>query len=107
MIIMEYANNGGIDYHDLYKKDYFTDYDVRLYFYKLLEALDYANSKGIMHRDIKPNNFVINQKEKSLKLFDFGLGDYYFPGTDYSLHIASRHYKSPELYLGIHTYHYS
>lgn len=37
-----------------------SDIEVRTYMYKLLEALDYSHSHGIMHRDVKPLNIVIN-----------------------------------------------
>jgi casein kinase II subunit alpha len=36
------------------------DFDIRLYLFKLLKALDYSHSHGIMHRDVKPLNIVIN-----------------------------------------------
>lgn len=38
------------------------------------------HSKGIMHRDIKPFNILINPSTKSLKIIDFGLCEYYIPG---------------------------
>ena len=41
-----------------------TDEDIRLYLYKVLEALDYAHSHGIMHTDVKPLNIVINPESK-------------------------------------------
>ena len=42
----------------------FDDFDIRLYIYKLLKALDYSHSHGIMHRDVKPLNIVINHQNK-------------------------------------------
>ena len=39
-----------------------TDMEIRIYMYKLLEALDYSHSHGIMHRDVKPLNIVINHE---------------------------------------------
>lgn len=57
-----------------------TDYEVRLYLYKLLQALDFAHSRGLMHRDVKPRNIVINRRTRSLRLIDWGLGDFYIPG---------------------------
>ena len=38
----------------------FADEEVRIYIYKILEALDFSHSHGIMHRDVKPLNIVIN-----------------------------------------------
>jgi casein kinase II subunit alpha len=55
----------------------FNDMDIRLYTYKILEALDFAHSHGIMHRDVKPLNVVINHETRDLRLIDWGLADYY------------------------------
>lgn len=57
-----------------------TDYEVRLYLYKLLQALDFAHSRGLMHRDVKPRNIAINRRTRTLRLIDWGLGDFYIPG---------------------------
>ena len=43
------------------------------YIYEVLEALDYANSQGIIHRDNKPSNIMIIEDGKHVKLTDFGL----------------------------------
>ena len=56
-----------------------SDMDIRLYLYKILQALDYSHSHGIMHRDVKPLNIVINNESKRLRLIDWGLADYYKP----------------------------
>lgn len=53
--------------------------DIRHYTYKILEALDFAHSHGIMHRDVKPLNVVINHETRDLRLIDWGLADYYLP----------------------------
>lgn len=51
--------------------------DIRLYTYKILEALEFAHSHGIMHRDVKPLNIVIDHARRDLRLIDWGLADYY------------------------------
>jgi casein kinase II subunit alpha len=48
---------------------------------QLLVALNYTHSKGIMHRDIKPANVLIDHNKRQLKLIDWGLADFYFPGA--------------------------
>ena len=40
---------------------------------KLLESCIHIHKKGIIHRDIKPDNILINQTTGELKLIDFGL----------------------------------
>nr|XP_046264323.1 cell division cycle 7-related protein kinase isoform X4 [Scatophagus argus] len=47
--------------------------EVRLYIYHLLKALRHIHQFGIIHRDIKPNNFLYNRHNKMYALVDFGL----------------------------------
>jgi casein kinase II subunit alpha len=37
-----------------------SDFEIRIYTYKILQALEFSHSHGIMHRDIKPLNLVVN-----------------------------------------------
>ncbi|XP_024908402.1 cell division cycle 7-related protein kinase isoform X1 [Cynoglossus semilaevis] len=47
--------------------------EVRLYIYHLLKALKHIHQFGIIHRDIKPNNFLYSRKNQTYALVDFGL----------------------------------
>lgn len=47
--------------------------DVRLYISQLLIGLECVHKKGIIHRDVKPGNFLYNNKTKLGYLADFGL----------------------------------
>ena len=58
----------------------FNDQEIRLYLFKLLQALEFSHSKGIMHRDVKPLNIIVNPREKQLRLIDWGLADFYHEG---------------------------
>jgi casein kinase II subunit alpha len=71
------------------------DIDIRFYMYELMKALDYSHSKGIMHRDVKPQNIIIDPKKKVLKLIDWGLAEYYHLGNNYNVRVASRFFKGP------------
>ena len=75
------------------------DMDIRLYMYKLLQAVEHTHSHGIMHRDIKPLNIVINHEKRDLRLIDYGLAEYYHPDRTYSSSVATRYYKAPELLI--------
>jgi len=85
----------------------FDAMDVRLYTFKILQALEYAHSHGIMHRDVKPLNIVIDHEQRDLRLIDWGLADYYKPEQEYNVRVASRYYKGPELLVEDKLYHYS
>ncbi|KAN0006378.1 hypothetical protein ACTFIU_003086 [Dictyostelium citrinum] len=83
------------------------DYDIRYYIFELLKAIDYTHSKGIIHRDIKPLNIAIDHSQRKLSLIDWGLAEYYHPGKNYNVRVASRHYKPPELLVNMYDYDYS
>lgn len=61
-LIFEYVNN--TDFRSLYPK--FNDIDVRYYILELLKALDFCHSKGIMHRDVKPHNVMIDHENRKV-----------------------------------------
>ena len=46
--------------------------DIKIYSYQLSNALAYLEGMGICHRDIKPQNVLIDPKTKELKICDFG-----------------------------------
>ncbi|KAF2754314.1 putative casein kinase [Pseudovirgaria hyperparasitica] len=102
-LIFEYVNN--TDFRALYPK--FVDYDVRYYIFELLKALDYCHSKGIMHRDVKPHNVMIDHEKRKLRLIDWGLAEFYHAGTEYNVRVASRYFKGPELLVDFQEYDYS
>lgn len=102
-IVFEYIEN--LDFRLLFPT--LNDHDIRYYMYQLLQALDYSHSNGIMHRDVKPHNVVIDHEEKRLRLIDWGLAEYYHPGTEYNVRVASRYFKGPELLVDYRLYDYS
>jgi casein kinase II subunit alpha len=84
-----------------------ADIDLRLYLYQILQALDYTHSMGIMHRDVKPGNIRIDHGNRTLKVVDWGLADFYVPKRENNVRVASRYYKAPELLLECGCYHYT
>ncbi|CAI8015538.1 Casein kinase II subunit alpha [Geodia barretti] len=102
-LIFEYVDN--TDFKTLYQK--LTDYDIRYYLYELLRALDYSHSMGIMHRDVKPHNVMIDHSHRKLRLIDWGLAEFYHPGQGYNVRVSSRYFKGPELLADYQEYDYS
>ena len=60
-----------------------------------------------MHRDVKPQNIVVDPHKKILRLIDWGLAEFYHPGQDYNVRVASRYFKGPELLTDYLYYDYS
>ncbi|KAG2221162.1 hypothetical protein INT45_007739 [Circinella minor] len=102
-LIFECVNN--TEFKILYPR--FSDYDVRYYMHELLKAIEYSHSRGIMHRDVKPHNVMIDHEKRQLRLIDWGLADFYHPGTEYNVRVASRCFKGPELLVDFQLYDYS
>jgi len=50
-----------------------------------------------MHRDVKPHNVMIDHEHRKLRLIDWGLAEFYHPGQEYNVRVASRYFKGPEL----------
>ncbi|KZV95191.1 Pkinase-domain-containing protein [Exidia glandulosa HHB12029] len=102
-LVTEFVEN--TDFRVLYAT--FRDADVRFYMFRLLEALDFVHSKGIMHRDVKPHNVMIDHSKRQLRLIDWGLAEFYHPNQTYNVRVASRCFKGPELLVGYEYYDYS
>jgi casein kinase II subunit alpha len=104
-LIMEFVDTGDQDFRTLYKT--FTDFDIRYYMFEVLKALDFSHSKGIMHRDVKPHNIMIDHANRKLRLIDWGLAEYFHLGQEYNVRVASRYFKGPELLVDMQVYDYS
>jgi len=102
-LIFEYVNN--TDFKSLYPT--LTDYDIRYYIFELLKALEYCHSNGIMHRDVKPHNVMIDHEKRQLRLIDWGLAEFYHLEREYNVRVASRYFKGPELLVDLQDYDYS
>jgi len=77
---------------------------VRLYMYQLLRALAHIHASSICHRDIKPQNLLVNPQTAVLKLCDFGSAKQLVPGEPNVSYICSRYYRAPELIFGATDY---
>ncbi|KAJ3631664.1 hypothetical protein MTP99_012780 [Tenebrio molitor] len=73
---------------------------IKLYMYQLFRSLAYIHSLGICHRDIKPQNLLLDPGTGILKLCDFGSAKHLVKGEPNVSYICSRYYRAPELIFG-------
>lgn len=80
-VVMEHVNF--THFSELYPR--LTGDDIRYYMRKLLVSMQYLHQHGIVHRDIKPHNYLIDPYAREARLIDFGASAFYYPGTDHNV----------------------
>jgi len=70
---------------------------TKVYMYQVCRSLAYIHALGICHRDIKPQNLLLNTKSHDVKLCDFGSAKILQKNEPNVAYICSRYYRAPEL----------
>ncbi|KAH9257041.1 hypothetical protein BASA81_004862 [Batrachochytrium salamandrivorans] len=73
---------------------------ANLYMYQLCRALAHIHGMGVCHRDIKPQNLLVDPVSSVLKLCDFGSAKQLVQNEPNVSYICSRYYRAPELIFG-------
>ncbi|KAK4218119.1 kinase-like domain-containing protein [Rhypophila decipiens] len=80
---------------------------IKSFMYQLLLGIDFCHKNRVLHRDLKPQNLLINKKGQ-LKLGDFGLARAFgIPVNTFSNEVVTLWYRAPDVLLGSRTYNTS
>jgi serine/threonine protein kinase len=79
------------------QKQLFPNELLKIYSYQLFRSLAYIHGIGICHRDIKPQNVLVNPETFDLRMCDLGSAKKLVKGEPNIAYICSRYYRAPEL----------
>lgn len=102
-LVFEYLDYDLKKFMDRHKRP-LDPHVVMSFTYQLLLGLEYCHVRGVMHRDLKPQNLLVNN-EGYIKLADFGLARAFIPPIrPYTHEVVTLWYRAPEILLGSRTY---
>ena len=93
-LVLEYMQGG--DLWALCRQRALCLDDVLLYFQQVAEALAYAHSQRVIHRDIKPNNLLLSADRRELKIADFGVAKMAHDDASEITRVGTNVYAPPE-----------
>ncbi|KAI8066865.1 kinase-like domain-containing protein [Gongronella butleri] len=101
-MVLEYMDHdlSGILSHPQFK---FAPAHIKSLTQQILQGLAYLHGKGILHRDMKGSNLLLNHQGQ-LKIADFGLARVFQQKGDYTNRVITLWYRPPELLLGATRY---
>ena len=108
MLVFEYMDEDLKRYMDSRRERGRLDITtIKSFVHQLLEGIAFCHENRVLHRDLKPQNLLINRKGQ-LKLGDFGLARAFgIPVNTFSNEVVTLWYRAPDVLLGSRTYNTS
>ncbi|KAG8908114.1 negative regulator of the PHO system [Tulasnella sp. 403] len=105
VLIFEYCDQDLKKYMDTHgERGALDPITVRSFMFQLLKGTAFCHENRVLHRDLKPQNLLINRKGE-LKLGDFGLARAFgVPVNTFSNEVVTLWYRAPDVLLGSRTY---
>ena len=100
-LVMEYCDGGELfDY--IVSKQHLSEKQACVFFQEIIDALTYLHSQNIVHRDVKPENILLESfgKKMTCKLIDFGISRTYTLDKLISTPCGTASYAPPEMHRG-------
>lgn len=72
---------------------------ARFKFWQIISAVEYCHKKGIVHRDLKAENLLLDFS-MNIKIADFGFSNHFKPGELLATWCGSPPYAAPEVFEG-------
>uniref|UniRef100_A0A0G4FA06 non-specific serine/threonine protein kinase n=1 Tax=Chromera velia CCMP2878 TaxID=1169474 RepID=A0A0G4FA06_9ALVE len=103
-LILELCEGGEL-FDRLLANGTFSEKVAAQYIFQIVSALKYAQSKGVVHRDLKMENFLFKSKEgeSSLKIADWGFARHFTEGTPMRSQKGTPYYVAPQVLEGKYT----
>lgn len=98
VIVMEYAESGELFEH-LRRRKALSEEEARRLFRQIVSAVHHCHANGIVHRDLKLENILLDEKF-NIKIADFGLSNVYHKDNVLDTFCGSPLYASPEIVHG-------
>ncbi|KAH8371985.1 hypothetical protein KR093_009581, partial [Drosophila rubida] len=98
-LVTEYAPNGEIFDH-LVANGRMKEPEAARVFTQLISAVHYCHLRGVVHRDLKAENVLLD-KDMNIKLADFGFSNHYEEGSLLRTWCGSPPYAAPEVFQGL------